>query len=159
MRNEKGVTLIEVMSCMVILSILAGFAIPSIETMKAKLALHGEVAKLVGELYKARLFAFKNNTKVVFRYTQEGYMTFVDDGNNGGNKEDWIHQSGEQILADVILGDGLKVDVPGSSFSSQRTRFSGKPGIAGGSVVLQNGNGNKNKVIINVIGRVRVEKI
>ena len=159
MKNERGVTLIEIVICMVILSVLGAFAIPSIETMKAKLALHGEVANLVGELYKARIFAIKNNAKVVFHFTQTGYMTFVDDGNNGGKKEDWIHQSGEQVLADVTFADGLKINVPESTFTSQRTQFSGKPGVAGGTVVLWNSKGIKNKIIVNAIGRVRVEKL
>ena len=159
MRNEKGVTLVEVVSCMVILSVLAGIAMPSVENMKAKLAMHGEVSKLVGELHKAKLFAIKSNAKVVFRYTENGYMTFIDDGNNGGTKNDWIHQSGEQLLSDVTLGDQIKISVPESTFTSQRTVFSGKPGISAGGVVLQGRNGNKNKVIVNAIGRVRVEKL
>ncbi len=159
MRNEKGVTLVEVVSCMVILSALAGMASPMIGTMKAKLALHSEVSKLVGELHKAKLFAIKSNTKVVFKYNENGYMTFIDDGNNGGSKEDYIHQSGEQLLSDVTLGDRIKIAVPESTFTSDRTRFSGKPGISAGAVVLQGSDGNKSKVIVNSIGRVRVVKL
>jgi prepilin-type N-terminal cleavage/methylation domain-containing protein len=159
MRNEKGVTLVEVVSCMVILSALAGMAMPTIDNMKAKLALHGEVEKLVVELHKAKLFAIKSNAKVVFNYTEHGYMTYIDDGNNGGNKEDYIHQSGEQVLSDVTLGDRIKIAIPESTFTSQRTRFSGKPGISAGAVVLQGSNGNKSKVFVNIIGRVRVEKL
>jgi Tfp pilus assembly protein FimT len=159
MRNEKGVTLVEVVSCMVILCALAGMAIPTIENMKAKLTFHGEISKLVEELHKAKLFAIKSNAKVVFRYTENGYMTFIDDGNNGGNKEDWIHQSGEQVLSDVTFENRIIIDVPESSFPSQRTRFSGKPGITAGSVLFQGSNGNKSKVIVNAIGRVRVEKL
>ncbi len=70
MNNQKGVTLVEVVSCLVIMSVLAGMAFPMFEAMKAKLALHGEVSKLVGELHKARIFAIKSNAKVVFRYTE-----------------------------------------------------------------------------------------
>jgi hypothetical protein len=86
-------------------------------------------------------------------------MTYIDDGNNGGNKEDYIHQSGEQVLSDVTLGDRIKIAIPESTFTSQRTRFSGKPGISAGAVVLQGSNGNKSKVFVNIIGRVRVEKL
>ncbi len=159
MRNEKGITLVEVVSCMVILSVLAGIAFPTFENMKAKLALHDEVEKLVGELHKAKLFAIKSNTKVVFNYTEHGYMTFVDDGNNGGNKEDRIHQSGEQVLSDVTLGNRIKIALPESTFPSQRALFSGKPVTSAGAVVLQGSNGNKSKVFVNIIGRVRVEKL
>jgi prepilin-type N-terminal cleavage/methylation domain-containing protein len=159
MNKEQGVTLVEVVSCMVILSVLAGFAFPTIENIKEKLDLHGEISKLVGELHKARMIAIKSNAKVVFLYNETGYMTFIDDGNNGGTKEDWIQQAGEQVLSDVTFGDRLKINIPDSSFPSQRTRFSGKPGLSGGAVVLQASNGSKSKVIVTPIGRVRVEKL
>lgn len=159
MNNQKGVTLVEVVSCLVIMSVLAGVAFPMVEGMKAKLALHGEVSKLVGELHKARIFAIKSNARVVFRYTDKGYMTFIDDGKNGGIKEDWVPQTGEQILADVTLGEQTRISLPESSFTAKRTCFSGKPGISAGSVVLENSNGNKSKVNVNAIGRVRVEKL
>ncbi|GEM_PF-4435212 len=159
MRNEKGVTLVEVVSCMVILSVLAGMANPMFENIKAKLALHGEVSKLVGELHNARIFAIKSNAHVVFHYTENGYITFVDDGKNGGIKGDCSHQSGEQILSDVTFGDRLKIVAPESSFTLQRAIFSGKIGVSGGTVVLQGSNGNKSKVIVNSLGRVRVEKL
>lgn len=158
MNNEKGVTLVEVMSCLVVVSVLAGFAMPTIETFKSKLSLHDEVSRLVGELHKARLYAITHNSFVVFSYSESGYKTFVDDGRGGGNQKDWVLQSGEQVLSDITFDERIFIDTSQSSFASQRTRFSTKPGVSGGTVVLTDNKGHKNMVIVNSIGRVRVEK-
>ncbi len=157
MRNQSGVTLMEVMSCMMILCVLGGIATPIIENTKSRIALRGEISNLVAELHRARSLAIKTNAFVAFCYTETGYKIFVDDGRGGGTKEDWIQQPGEQILANVALGERLKIVLDESSFTSQRTRFSRSPGLKPGAVVMQEYFGNKRKVIINVIGRVRVE--
>ena len=160
MKNEKGVTLVEVMSCLIILSVLSGIATPIFKNMMSRQALNMATSMLVGELHKARSFAMKSNSHVVFCYTENGYKTFIDDGQGGGIKEDWIPQPGEQVLANVdLVKDRLKIAVDESTFNTQRTRFSGRPGITAGSIVLQGSDGRKNKVIVNVIGRVRVEKL
>lgn len=159
MKNERGVTLIEVVSCLVILCVLGGIAIPAAENFKAKLALHGEISRLVEELYKARVIAIKSNAPVVFWYTDSGYRAFIDDGQGGGIQKDWLQQPGEQTVADVTLKNRSKILIQESSFTAQRTRFSGGPGISAGAIVIQGDNGHKSKVIVNSIGRVRVEKL
>ncbi len=159
MRNQSGVTLMEIISCMMILGVLAGIARPSFENMKSRMALRGETSNLVSELHRARSLAIKTNEFVAFVYTERGYKIFVDDGRGGGTKEDWIQQPGEQILANVTLEERLKIVLDESSFTSQRTRFSRSPGLKPGAVVMQEHFGNKRKVIINVIGRVRVENL
>lgn len=159
MNNEKGITLVEVMSCLVVVSVLAGFAIPTIETFKSKLSLNGEVSRMVSELHKARLYAITHNSFVVFTYSDHGYKTFIDDGSGGGNKQDWVRQSGEQLLSDVTFSERILIDTSQSSFTSHRTRFSTKPGVSGGTVVLTDNKGHSKKVVVNSVGRVRVEKI
>ncbi|MFH0781609.1 MAG: GspH/FimT family pseudopilin [Pseudomonadota bacterium] len=160
MKNENGVTLVEVMSCLVILSFLSGIATPFFKDMMARQALNGATSMLVGELHKARSFAMTSNSPVAFSYTEGGYKTFIDDGQGGGTEGDWIQQTGEKVLANVsLLTDRLKISVDESTFTAQRTCFSGRPGIKAGAIVLQGNDGRKNKVIVNFIGRVRVEKL
>lgn len=159
MKNERGVTLIEVVSCLVILSVLGGMAIPAAESFKAKLALHGEISKLVTELHKARITAIKGNAPVVFYYTDSGYRAFIDDGRGGGVEKDWLQQPGELTVADVKLANRSKIVIEESSFTAQRTRFSGGVGISAGAIVVRGDSGQKGKVIVNSIGRVRVEKL
>ncbi|MBU1564064.1 MAG: GspH/FimT family pseudopilin [Proteobacteria bacterium] len=160
MKNENGVTLVEVMSCLVILSVLSGIATPLFKDMMSKQALYGATSMLVSELHKARSYAMRSNSHVAFSYTEDGYKAFIDDGQGGGTEGDWIQQPGEQVLANVdLLKDRLKIAVDESTFTAQRTRFSGRPGIKAGAIVLQGNDGRKNKIIVNFIGRVRVEKL
>jgi len=159
MKNESGVTLIEVVSCVATFCVIAGIAYPTLENTKSRMAIHSEVSKLVGELHKARVFALKSNSSVVFCYNDSGYKTFIDDGRDGGIKEDWVQQPGEQILADVTLDNRIQIDVEKSSFSLQRTHFTKSPGVKAGAVVMRGCGGSKSKIIVNAIGRVRVEKM
>jgi prepilin-type N-terminal cleavage/methylation domain-containing protein len=159
MKKQDGVTLVEVLAVLVILTVLAGFTAPMVEQWKAKIALRAEVSKLVGELHRARCAAVRSNACVVFSYTENGYKTFIDDGFGGGLKEDLIQQPGERTLADVSLGKELKVVLSDSTFTLQRTGFTGRPGVKAGSVVLLASDGSKTKVVVNSIGRVRVEKL
>ena len=159
MKNEKGVTLVEVMSVLVILSVLSGMATPVFQNMLLRMDFNQEVSLLVGKLHEARSVAMKSNSRVVFCYSDKSYTIFVDDGAGGGTKEDWIRQPGEQLVANVIVGDRFKIVLTDSTFTGQRTRFSGRPGIKAGSIVLQGHDGQKTKVVLNVIGRVRVEKV
>jgi hypothetical protein len=101
----------------------------------------------------------KGNSRVVFCYNDKSYKIFVDDGAGDGTKEDWIHQPGEQLVANVTLGDRFEIVLDDSTFPGQRTRFSGRPGITAGSIVLQGHDGRKTKVVLNFIGRLRVEKV
>jgi Tfp pilus assembly protein FimT len=114
---------------------------------------------LVEELHQARIVAIKSNAPVVFCYTDTGYRAFIDDGQGGGVEKDWLQQPGEQTVADIKLANRSKIVVEESSFTAQRTRFSGGPGISAGAIVVQGESGLKSKVIVNSIGRVRVEKL
>ncbi len=160
MGNQKGVTLLEIVSAMLIVSILSGIAIPTYKTWIHRYRFSTETGRLVDAFRLAKSYALTRNAQVVFSYDQNGYSIFVDDGAAAGVAGDWLRQPGETILLDCDLSQqGLKIDVDGSTFSSQRTRFSGKPGIKAGSLVLLGKDGSKSKIIINVIGRVRVERI
>jgi prepilin-type N-terminal cleavage/methylation domain-containing protein len=159
MKNEGGFTLIEIMSCLILVSVLTGIASPMFKTILSRQKFNGEISKLVGELHKARSFAMKSNARVVFSYTESGYKSFIDDGQGGGTEKDWVQQPGEKVLADVRFRDRYKIALDESSFPSQRTFFSGKTGVTGGSIVLKGDDGQKSKVIVNLIGRVRVVKL
>ena len=159
MRNQTGMTLVEVMTVLVVLSVMCGIAGPVFEHLNGKMALRSEVSRLVSEFHKARAFAIQKNEYVVFHYTEEGYNLFVDDGSGGGTKGDWNFQSGEEMLAGIIFQNGVKIHSEESTFTSNRTRFTGRPGVKAGSVVLIGKDGNKAKVVVNSIGRVRVEKL
>lgn len=159
MGNQKGVTLLEMISAMLIIGVVSGIAFPAYKALIDRYRFTTETARVVDAFRLAKSYALTRNTRVVFTYHRDGYLVFVDDGAAGGVAGDWIRQPGELLLFDCDLsGQGLAIDVDGSTFSAQRTRFSGKPGIKAGSLVLLGKDGTKNRIVVNIIGRVRVEK-
>ena len=158
MNNENGVTLLEVMSTMIIISILSGISVPIFQNILLRQEFNQEVRNMVNEIYNARSIAIKSNAHVVLCYSQSGYKIFVDDGRKGGVENDWIQQANEKVLTNVTFRKHFKIALDDSTFTGQRTRFSNRPGIKAGSIVLQGHDGQKTKVVLNVIGRVRVEK-
>ncbi len=158
MKSQKGFTLIEAVVCLVILCVMSVYAYPEVGEWKSKSHLKAQTAALVSELHRARCAAIKRNAHVVFQYNKSGYKFFVDNGEGSGIKDDWIHQPGEQLLHEVTFDNGIEIVVPESSFTLSRTRFSGRAGVKAGSVVISNG-GLKNKVIVNIVGRIRTVKV
>lgn len=156
--SEKGFTLVENVVCLVVLCAMSAFAYPEIGKWNSKYNLQSETLNLVGALHRARCAAVMRNSNVIFLYNKNGYKIFVDDGSGGGTKDDWIHQPGEAVLADVSLDKQVKIDTGESTFTLDRTGFSGKVGVKAGTVVLAGSGGLKNKIVMNVVGRVRVEK-
>jgi prepilin-type N-terminal cleavage/methylation domain-containing protein len=160
MRNEKGVTLLEVVSCLMVIGVLSGIALPASQAMMVRYTFSTETARVIDALKLAKSYAITKKSPVVFSYSQDGYLVFIDDGAGGGKGGDWIRQPGERLLAECDLREkGLHIDVGLSTFSAKRTRFSGTPAIKAGSVVLVGADGSKTKIVINIIGRVRTERL
>ena len=160
MGSQKGFTLVEAVSCLLIIGVMCGIAIPAYHAMMMRYRFSIETARLVDMFALARSYSTLKRYPVVFSYDQDGYQVFVDDGAGGGSAGDWVRQPGERLLADGDLrGKGLHIDVGQSTFTAQRTRFSGTPAIKAGSVVLVGADGSKTKIVVNIIGRVRVEKL
>ena len=160
MRNQKGVTLYEVISCLAIIGVLSGIALPTYQALILRYRFATELSRVVALLKLAKSYATTRNAPVVFVYESDGYRAFVDDGKEGGVAGDWKRQAGEKILAECNVRDrGLQISIAESTFSAQRTRFLGNPGIKAGTLVLLSEGGAKAKITINVIGRIRVERI
>lgn len=159
MKKDAGVSIVELITCLAILGIMAGITYPQFDGWKHKLALRGATSDLFCELHRARSAAIRCNSYAVFLYHGNGYEMFVDNGNDGGVKEDWVRQSGEQLLADIVFEDGIRILMEESTFTNNRMRFSGHPGVKAGTVVMQSPDGRKTKIVVNVVGRVRVEEI
>lgn len=160
MRNQKGVTLFEVVGCLLILGILSSIAVPASQAMMVRYKFSTETARLEDALKIAKSYAITKKAPVVFSYNHDGYMVYIDDGAGGGMAGDWTRQPGERLLVNCNLREaGLLIDVTQSTFSAKRTKFSGSPAIKAGSVVLVGADGAKAKIVVNIIGRVRTERL
>ncbi len=155
MKNHKGFTLVECMSCMMILSLLSALTAPVLKTMRQRTIFHREVAMLVHGLQEAKVIAIKRNCFVVLTITNSGYKIFVDNGENNGTSGDWIRQKSEKIILDHAIPAVIRM---ATTFPEKRTRFNGKIGNTAGRIILTDSIGKRTEVVVNVTGRIRVQQ-
>jgi Tfp pilus assembly protein FimT len=142
------------MVCLGIIGILMIIGSFSILNFNKSNRLRTEAYSLVCNLQRAKIEAVKENSDVVIQMFATGYQVFIDDGKGGGLAGDWIRQPQEKMLFSCVLTDGL---VLSNNFSSSRTRFTGRVGTKAGSITMTNSYGHQKKIIINTVGRIRVE--
>lgn len=67
--DSKGVTLVEVITVLIIISLLALFAAPEISNWRPRMRLKDQSDQLFGNMQKAKIHALKNNVDVEFTFT------------------------------------------------------------------------------------------
>ncbi|MCP3933614.1 MAG: hypothetical protein GY705_31490 [Bacteroidetes bacterium] len=155
MKNNRGVSVLELIICLSIISILGGISTPAFIKHKDNIILKAEVRKIVECLHKAKIEAIKTNSSVVFHLDGRNYSVFVDDGEGTAKKRDWIRQSEERQIYSGQVSKGITVS---SNFPYDRMRFNGRVGIKAGRYYIQNNSGKRMQVVLNVNGRVRIGK-
>jgi prepilin-type N-terminal cleavage/methylation domain-containing protein len=154
MAGRKGFALIEILVTLVVVSILSAIAIPPLRSWCQRAGFRSEVSMLVSCLHMAKMEAIKTNSFVVIDPNPNSYTIFVDNGSGLHEAGDWIRQDGEKLLVTCHLRHGVTLT---NSFTKKKARFSSRPGISAGTFTLGDIHGNRMKVIISAVGRIRVE--
>lgn len=68
-RNQSGLTLVEIMTVVVIIALLALFAAPEIISWRPRMHLKSASDELFANTQRAKIHAIKNNIDVVFSFT------------------------------------------------------------------------------------------
>ncbi len=152
--NQKGVTLPEVVTCLVVISILAAVSAPAIAGYRERINLRAETRNLVGWLQQAKIEAIKTNSFVVLGVDESKVFVFVDDGRGTAKPGDWIRQPEEKQIVNALNSKGI---VFTSNFPNNRMRFSGRTGIRPGRFYVTDESGNQMQVVLSMLGRIRVE--
>lgn len=155
MANQKGFTLIELLMVMVILSIMSAISWPSLSGWTKRTELRAEVSTLFISLRRAKMVAIEANSVVVIEATSTGYTIFLDNSSIPGQAGDWSRQPDERLLVDCRLKEGLTLS---SNFPKNKARFNSRPGMTAGRFILKDAEGRSIDVIVNAVGRVRVEE-
>jgi type IV fimbrial biogenesis protein FimT len=155
MKRELGFTLMELMIVMAIVAISTAIVAPNMIGWRADASLRGAVGNLRGDINLAKATAVKENGWVAVLFSADSYQLFVDNGANPGN---WIREPDERILRDRQLPAGISIDLAGTDFDSDRTRFNerGLPENLG-MVVVVGLKGDQHEIELNRLGRISVQ--
>ena len=136
MRKSNGFTLIELMVAIAIFAIMVSVALPSFMNQRRQTILRDAISMIRGDLEMARSQAIRENGPVAVLIREDGYGIFVDNGADGGIKENWVRDGGEKQLCTRKLPGGLKIDLNQVTFDGKRTRFNGRGYVWNGGVIV-----------------------
>jgi Tfp pilus assembly protein FimT len=154
MQNAKGISLLELVTVIGILGVLSALAVPSVFAWRTSTLLLGNARMFAADLQKAKVNAIKFNSPVVILLCDKGYTVFIDDGSGGAKAGDWKQSGQEVLIGDRLFAEGIAFK---HNFSANRLRFSGSGGNKTGTAIFIGKNGKQLKVVLSVLGRVRIE--
>ena len=167
MRKDSGFSLMELMTVIGILAILAAIAIPSLIGWRSKAQLGRAARDVYSNFQKAKVEAARRNTAITITFSANDYVVYVD------ANSDWTYQNGEEITppipwsnyAGVSIdtseggGDGLSFANPinGIAFAPNGFPTDNTGALATGTVFIKNQNNNKSNIVVSPAGNVRID--
>ncbi len=146
--------LYELMTVVAIMSIMATFGTLSLLGFKQKHQTVGLANFIKSDLNRGKIVAAKYKSPVVLQIHEEFYEIFVDNGAGDATAEDWQREGGEVRITRREIPPGLSIssNFPGNHL---RLRYSGR--IRPGTLFIENRSGEHMEVVVNAVGRVRLE--
>ena len=136
MKKDCGFTIVELMIAIAIVAIMVSVALPSFMSERRQTIFRDAISMIRGDLEMARSQAIRENGPVAMLIREDGYGIFVDNGADGGIKENWVRDGGEKQLCTRKLPSGLKIDLNQVTFDGKRTRFNGRGYVWNGGVLV-----------------------
>ena len=151
-RNNRGVSLIEIVVVIAIVGILSAIAVPNVIGWRAARKLDGAARNFMADMELARIKAIREaeDISVVFDVAGESYQMIVD------LDDDYTLDPGETQFRERTMPPGITI--VSTTFSGNRTRFNtrGTPNIIG-RATFGNSAGNELEVFLSMTGRLRIE--
>jgi len=152
MHKNSGFTLMELMTTIAIIAVLAAIAVPNMIGWRSGTKLQGAVENLRGDLQWAKLKAVQENGAVTVLFLLGGtsYEVFMDNANAG------VRDAGERRYRRRDLPAGVSIDLGGTDFNgNDYVTFNnrGFPENAGMVAVDSSGGAGRN-INLNRVGRI-----
>jgi prepilin-type N-terminal cleavage/methylation domain-containing protein len=153
--NSRGVTLIELVIAVVIVSVIAAMAIPQFGRVVPRLEFKSASRDVVSDLRLARSLAIAQRTQIglSFNSTQRRYVIFKD----LVNPDAFTYETGDSVIRTVTLDQNLSI--PSCSFTNYTIVFKpdGSASSTGGVVVgYSQGSDLANVNVLASTGRVKL---
>lgn len=152
--RNTGVTLVELMVVVAILSILATLGIPEMSNLIKNSRLHSATRQVVSTLQEMKLRAVKENaiTVLIVDEANDQYTAFLD--NSPAN---WALDGSEDIIAKINLqSDDLEITTT-SPYKTLGFNSRGLLSSGAGTITVTNAAGRQKQVVINLMGNIRAE--
>lgn len=176
MRKDSGFSLMELMTAIAILAILAAIAIPNYIGWLPNYRLRGAARDVFSNFQKAKSTAIKRNSNCAITFNQPvggttfDYVVFVD------ADKDLEYDAGEEVITQVLWanyqsvsfdtaqggGDGLifmanDVGLPSIAFRSNGLTTDNAGGPGSGTVFLQNTNNRTTSIVVSPAGSIKIQ--
>ena len=169
MRNNKGFSIIEIMTVIGILSILAAIAIPGFVDWRSNAQLGRAARNVYSTFQKAKMESVRRNENCGVEFRANDYVIYMDSNLDfdfdAGTDEviqtiNWSEYPGVELDPDEGGdGDGLTFANPdfGIVFASDGLPRNSVGGLGSGTVFLTNqSNARQSRVTISTAGNIRI---
>ena len=150
MRNNSGMTIIELMVVIGILAILAGIAIPGFIGWLPNYRLRSASYEVQSTLQNAKLRAIRENAivRVNFDFGNDTYVAFID---NGANADNGTQEADEVMIKNGQMPAGIDLKNPAVNPLGGAVRFTrrGFPDVSGNIEIT---NGTRTQIVNLTLG-------
>ncbi|MCX8030340.1 MAG: GspH/FimT family protein [Thermodesulfovibrionales bacterium] len=143
LKNQKGISLVEVMIVIAIIAILAGIAVPSFQRHAINADLKGAARELAGDFFYCRERAISDNQQ---------YTITINTGANSYTVNCPPTESKTRVISDQRRGN-----IRFSSTTVTQYDFRTRGTVTNGTIVFINDLGSTATIRINITGRTNVE--
>ena len=157
MHKNSGFTIMELMTTIAIIALLATIAVPNMIGWRSKTKLQGVVENLRGDMKLAKLKAVQENGSVAVLFSANGYQVFTDDG---ATQEGAFHPAdNERRFRNRELPAGVSMDLAnftglgGNVYARFNNR--GLPENPG-TVVVNSSGGRVRNIVLNPLGHIDI---
>lgn len=164
-----GFTLLELLVTVAVLSILSAIAIPGFSNWMVDLRLKSTARELVSNFQKCKIEAVKRNANVVLSFSPQTYapkggagryVIFVDNGAGGGTAGNFVRESGETLILQVVMPGNVSLYSATFSGNTTATGFNSRGLPASGrigNVKLRDNRSGYYKVCLSMVGNIALK--